>query len=230
MFASNQTQLFAYFVNKPVILSHIWQKICERARIISIFYKVCWCKGQKSWTSKNLHLWAEPEPDCSLKILFLLIIVLPCVILDLGDCETFSADYMEVVRFRGGFRGADYPQMWIYHGVLRYTYHRDVLYMWWDHDSPGRGKCVKNCYCSGYWSLWQDSGVIKVKSYICPFIQFISLIYSCTYPAIWWLVAWCDVSKWKYVYSVYKTSVETCVYIYQKQKLVYWNIFVGQLL
>ena len=46
------------------------------------------------------------------------------VILDLGDCETFSADYMEVVRFfpclRGRFWGADYPRVRIYHGVLRY--------------------------------------------------------------------------------------------------------------
>ena len=61
--------------------------------------------------NKNLRLWAEPEPVC---VLFLLIILLPCMILDLGDCETLSTDYMKVheVRFFprliGRFRGVDY--------------------------------------------------------------------------------------------------------------------------
>ena len=43
-----------------------------------------------------------------------------CMILDLGDCETFSADYMEVVRFflcfRGGFR------VWIIAGNYNNTF------------------------------------------------------------------------------------------------------------
>ena len=47
---------------------------------------------------------------------------LVCVIFDLGDWETFSADYMEdfCPCFRGGFRGADYPRVRIYRGELRY--------------------------------------------------------------------------------------------------------------
>ena len=44
-----------------------------------------------------------------------------CVILDLGDCEAFSVDYMEVVQyfpcFRGRFWGADYPRVHIIRGV-----------------------------------------------------------------------------------------------------------------
>ena len=48
------------------------------------------------WNIKNLRSWAEPETAC---VLLVLVILLPSVILDLGDCETFSADYMEIVRF-----------------------------------------------------------------------------------------------------------------------------------
>ena len=46
------------------------------------------------WNIKNLRIWEEPEPVC---VLFLLISLLPRMIL--GMEETFSADYMEVVRF-----------------------------------------------------------------------------------------------------------------------------------
>ena len=74
-------------MNKPVILSRNWQKICERARIIPIFIKyvgVHVMANKAEQNIKNICLWAEPEPVC---ILFLLILLLPYVILDLDTVK-----------------------------------------------------------------------------------------------------------------------------------------------
>ena len=62
----------------------------------------------------KFSLWAKSEPG----FLFLLILLLPCMIL---DCEAFSAGYMEVVWFfpcvlEPEFRGADHPRVRIIHG------------------------------------------------------------------------------------------------------------------
>ena len=58
---NNQTQIFAYFMNKPVILSHNWQMICKRAKIIPIFIKYVGVNSKKAARNiTNIRLWAGP--------------------------------------------------------------------------------------------------------------------------------------------------------------------------
>ena len=62
----------------------------------------------------SLISWINPLFELTIDKRYVRAYVPPCVILYLGDCETFNADYMAVVRFfpcfRGGFRGADISQ------------------------------------------------------------------------------------------------------------------------
>ena len=80
-----------------------------RSKNCSHIYKVCWCNSQKSWTEHQksssmgrtrASLCSVSSDSSSSKRDF-----------RLGDCDTFSADYMEVMQFfpcfRGGFWGAD---------------------------------------------------------------------------------------------------------------------------
>ena len=111
MFASNHSQIFTYFMNKPIILTHNWQNICERARIIPIFIKYVGAMAKKAERNiKNLRLWPGPEP------VYFRILLLCAEYAWFSTWETvkLSVRIMEVVRYFPCLRAGFLCRLYIY--------------------------------------------------------------------------------------------------------------------